>query len=147
MMVKHAGLRSRRARVAVLAVFASASLVLGGLQSANALVAPVLPNVAQSSPSQVIEIDNPALADQPQLSVDGSVLVIAVDNGSDSRTEYSVQTDAGTVRIDGELDQLTTGSTFTGTVALPEAVTEKLASRYSARVESSAQDPIGSESF
>ena len=142
--MKQGAARSRRAHVAVLAVLASVALVLGGLQSANAVVAPA-PRAAQSQ--HVIEIGNPALADQPQLSIEGTVLVVEIDNGQDSRTDYSVQTTGGEVRIAGELDRLTTGSTFSGTVALPKTMTEKLAPRSASRVERSAESPIGSGSL
>ncbi len=138
-MMKQATARTRRAHLGVLALLASFSVVLGGLQSANALDVPA-PWAAQSP--QVIHIGNPALADQPQLSIEGTVLVVAIDSGTDSRTEYSVATESGTVRIGGDVDVLTGGSTFTGTVALPASLTDRASGWMKSRIKGSALAPI-----
>src|SRR5690606_4752368 len=64
-----------------------------------------------------------------------------------SRTEYAVATDSGTLRITGALDELTSGSAFTGTLALPESFTRGLDGRYSSSIERAIENPIDSRSL
>lgn len=131
----------------ILAALAVAGLLIGTVQATDAGAATTAragATVPAAVNAQVVEVGDPSLADRPQLAVVGTVIVAAVDRRDDAGTQYSVTTEAGTIRIAGDLGELTTGSTFTGTVALPESLTDRLNSRYSARVERSASDPIGS---
>jgi putative cell wall-binding protein len=132
----------------IAAGFAALSLVLTALVSAQPAGAfgttahAAAPASTASGDSSTIELSNPALASEPQLSISGPVSIVSMDLESSVITQYSVLTDVGAVRIEGELDALTGGSIFTGTVALPTSLTERMPSRYASRIDSSADSPI-----
>lgn len=138
-----------------MAVAASALLVLGGLTPAQALsvqdaalsatTATTMESWdAESTPSVTVQLGDESLATEPQLAITGTVIVAVVDEQSSSRTEYWVETASGSLQIAGELDELTNGSTFTGTVAIPESVSEQVSGRNSAQLRDSAEQPIDS---
>jgi len=162
-MVKYDFLRVLRVRtISMLVALSMLLLVVGGTPPAAAqsdalhaadvqstsvsstlrtVVAPEL----EASPAEAgdtIEVSNPKLDAEPQLYLSGKVIVVEMDMEDSSTTHYSVLTDAGLVRIDGNLDRITGGSTFAGTVALPASLTDRMSARYSDRVERSATSPI-----
>jgi putative cell wall-binding protein len=128
---------------AILSTAAAVAMVLAALFPAAAT-----PAMGASEPfrapaeTRTIEVGDPSLADEPQLSIEGTIRVIEVDAGAQSRTEYSVATESGLVRISGDLDEVPSGSTFSGTVAIPTVIVDGLTEAQASRVEGSAEDPI-----
>lgn len=133
-------LRWRCVALRMLVLGVLTSFLVGAVQSTHATAS--LSAALTETQGAVIEIHNPELADSPQLAIEGSVIVLAIDDPENYRTEVLVETDQGTVRIGGELDAVTTGSAFVGTVALPSSVTARLDARHSERVQSPISEPI-----
>ncbi len=148
-MVTYDLARSFRSRsVAIVAALSMLLLVIGGVQPAGAVGSSALESrtLPQAS-GETIEVSDPALATEPQLYLSGPVVVAISDQKDNPSTQYSVLTDQGLVRISGDLDRLTSGSTFSGTVALPAALTDRLSRTSKERVQRSADSPISAQEF
>lgn len=133
---------------AILSTMAAVAMAAGTLVPAAAATGPVgTSGTPEAAPhTRTVTVGDPSLAHEPQLSIEGTVRVTEVDAGAQSRTEYSVATGDGTVRITGDLDGVPSGSSFSGTVAIPDAATNGLTESQAARVEHSAENPIVTDS-
>ena len=129
----------RTTRLALVTIVACAIALVG--VSAPAVAAP---GPAAPAPADVIDVSDPTLSDEPQLSVDGTIRIVVVDEKSTSHTEYSVTTESGgTVPLGGDLpEEVSSGDTFVGTVAIPDAIVNAVDDRFADEVEQSADDPI-----
>lgn len=107
-------------------------------------------SAAASTPPEtdIVDVGDPSLAAEPQLSIAGEIRVVIVDEPGASRTEYAVATPSGAiVAITGDVPAgVTSGNSFAGTVAIPVDVQDALDARHDSRIDQSADDPIPSDS-
>jgi hypothetical protein len=120
-------------------IAASLVLLLGVPAVASANPVPVAASAA-AAPGDDIELADAALVDAPQIELDGEILVTiaepapgAIDevlDHQDDLTTYSVVTDGGdAVQISGDIPTgVASGDRFTGSVAVPQSVTDALPS-------------------
>ncbi len=123
-------------------------LLLGGAvigQTAAALPTTV---AAAETPGQVVDVSQPELAMQPQLQVDGIVLRVAIDAPGAPRYETTVSMpDGSSVKLSTPLAaSVTTGSTFAGSVAVPDAVVAAVPQQFAQQVAASPDAPLATGS-
>lgn len=135
---------SRPLRSALASVAGLSFLVFGIQAPAVAAEPPALAASASSTQPDPVDVGDASLGDQPQLTLAGEIRVVIADGEASSQTEYAVATPTGdAVAITGDLPEgVSTGDTFTGTVAIPEVVVEAVNASHADEVEKSSDSPI-----
>lgn len=124
---------------------------LTGLVPSTATTAAAALTVAQSAvpasaahSSDTIEVGDGTLSGEPQLAIEGTVVVSVVDSVPSPRREYRIATSTGDlVEITAEFAPgVRTGGAFAGNLAVPKAVVEKVEQKFAERILRSAQAPV-----
>ena len=107
------------------------------------LVPVAAPSAAAQAPD-TIEVGDASLAGEPQLAVEGILVVTIIDSDPRPRKEYRVSMPTGEgIKITAAFASgVTTGGAFVGNLAVPAAVVARAEERFAARIGRSAQTPL-----
>lgn len=138
-------------KLRVCVALAAATLVGSGLTvpqaQANVPSADTRAVASVAAASGLVDVGEDALATEPQLQLEGTIVVIATEVESDPLEYRVTNADGGSVEIVGDFgSEVASGSTFAGTVAIPEEVQESISAEYADELANASVQPIAADS-
>lgn len=130
------------------AALAISGLLVSGIVISPVSAAPVAAAQVEQSEDDVVQINDETLAEEPQLLLEGTLLVTATETSEAEPFAYHVTSaDGESVPVSGDFGHdASSGSTFVGTVAIPADVAATVDVQFTEEIAQSADTPVNADS-